>query len=430
MPAFLRKGTLARNTIWMFMGHGMGILIKAGYFIIIARILGPKQYGAFAGVVALVAILSPFATFGSGSLLVKNVSRDHSLFRPYWGNCLFLTLTSGSALVLFALGISSIVLSHRIPLMLVLLVSLADLLFARIVDVSVQAFQAFEMVAHMARLNVVAGMCRLLGALIVGILASHPTAVVWGVVYLVSSAIGAIFGLVWVTRLRGRPALAIWRIRSEFGEGCYFSVSLSAQSIYNDIDKTMLTRLGSLDAVGIYAAAYRLIDAGFIPVRSLLYAAYPRFFQHGSSGITGSTRYARRLLPRSGGYGLLACSALMVFAPLVPRFLGKEYVTAVEAVRWLAPIIFFRSIHYFLADSLTGAGYQSRRTAMQAGVAALNIALNFWLIPLYSWRGAAWASLASDGTLMVGLYIVIVLLCRKENSQLVPENTGDVAVEV
>jgi O-antigen/teichoic acid export membrane protein len=191
----------------------------------------------------------------------------------------------------------------------------------------------------------------------------------------------------------------------------------------------MLTRLGSLDAVGIYAAAYRLIDAGFIPVRSLLYAAYPRFFQHGSSGITGSTRYARRLLPRSGGYGLLACTALMVFAPLVPRFLGKDYITAVEAVRWLAPIIFFRSIHYFLADSLTGAGYQSRRTAMQAGVAALNIALNFWLIPLYSWRGAAWASLASDGTLMVGLYIVIVLLCRKENSQLVPENASDVAVE-
>jgi O-antigen/teichoic acid export membrane protein len=313
--------------------------------------------------------------------------------------------------------------------MLVLLISLADLLFTRLVDVAVQAFQAFEKVAHMARLNVVAGTCKLLGAVIVGITLSHPTAVAWGIVYLVSSAIGGVLGVIWVTRLQGMPTLALWRIGPEFAEGCYFSVSLSAQSVYNDIDKTMLTRLGTLDAVGNYAAAYRLIDAAFIPIRSLLYAAYPRFFQHGSTGITGSTRYAKRLLPRSGGYGILACAALMVFAPLVPRFLGKEYVTAVEAVRWLAPIIFFRSIHYFFADSLTGAGYQGRRTAMQASIAALNVALNFWLIPLYSWRGAAWASLVSDGSLMVGLYVVIVLLQRKETKQAVLENAANVAVE-
>jgi len=429
LPAWLSSGTLGRNTIWMFMGHGMGILIKAGYFIIIARILGPGQYGAFAGVVALISILAPFATCGSGSLLVKNVSRDHSLFRQYWGNCLLLTLVSGTLLGLLALGISGTILSHRIPLMLVLLVSVADLFFARVVDVSVQAFQAFEMVAHMARLNVVAGTFRLMGAVIVAIVVSHPTAVLWGIVYLGSSSIGAIWGLIWVSRLLGTPVLAIWRIAPEFAEGCYFSASLSAQFVYNDIDKTMLTRMGSLDAVGIYAAAYRLIDAGFIPIRSLLYAAYPRFFQHGASGISGSTRYARRLLPRSGGYGLLACTALIVFAPVVPKFLGKEYLTTVEAVRWLAPIIFFRSIHYFLADSLTGAGHQGKRTAMQAAVALLNVALNLWLIPLYSWRGAAWASLASDGSLMVGLFIIIALLFRKETKRQVLESAGNVTVE-
>ena len=429
LPSWLSSGTLGRNTIWMFMGHGMGILIKAGYFIIIARILGPGQYGAFAGVVALISILAPFATCGSGNLLVKNVSRDHSIFRQYWGNCLLLTLVSGTLLGLVALGLSHIILGNRIPLMLVLLVSVADLFFARIVDVSVQAFQAFEMVAHMARLNVVAGTFRLIGAVIVLVAVSHPTAVLWSIVYLASSSIGAIWGLIWVSRLLGAPSLAIWRIGPEFAEGCYFSASLSAQFVYNDIDKTMLTRLGSLDAVGIYAAAYRLIDAGFIPIRSLLYAAYPRFFQHGASGISGSTRYARRLLPRSGGYGLLACTALIVFAPVVPRFLGKEYLLTVEAVRWLAPIIFFRSIHYFLADSLTGAGHQGMRTAMQAGVALLNVGLNLWLIPLYSWRGAAWASLASDGSLMVGLFIIIALLFRKETKRQVLETASNVTVE-
>ena len=67
----------------------------------------------------------------------------------------------------------------------------------------------------------------------------------------------------------------------EFVEGLYFSTSLSAQNIYNDIDKTMLARMATLDAVGIYAAAYRLIDVAFIPVRSLLYAGYTDFFRAG-----------------------------------------------------------------------------------------------------------------------------------------------------
>ncbi len=352
LPAWLNSGTLGRNTIWMFMGHGMGILIKAGYFIIIARILGPGQYGAFAGVVALISILAPFATCGSGNLLVKNVSRDHSLFRQYWGNCLLLTLVSGTLLGLAALGLSHIILGNRIPLMLVLLVSVADLFFARIVDVSVQAFQAFEMVAHMARLNVVAGTFRLMGAVIVMIAVSHPTAVLWAIVYLGSSSIGAIWGLIWVSRLLGRPALAIWRIAPEFVEGCYFSASMSAQFVYNDIDKTMLTRLGSLDAVGIYAAAYRLIDAGFIPIRSLLYAAYPRFFQHGASGISGSTRYARRLLPRSGGYGLLACTALIVFAP-VDSALSGQGIFVDGGSGALAGAHHFLSLHSLFSGGLT-----------------------------------------------------------------------------
>ncbi len=423
---WFRRNSLGRNTVWMFLGHGTGILIKATYFILIARFLGARNYGAFAGVVALVAVLAPFATLGSGNLLVKNVSRDHSLFRQYWGNCLFMTVVSGSMLLLLVLAISRLLLPGGIPLLLVVLVAASDLFLARAVDVCMQAFQAFEMVARMARVNVIGGSCRLIGAVGIGLFAHHPTALNWGVVYLCSSACGAAFGVTWVSRVLGRPDVALWRIRTELAEGCYWAVGLSAQSIYNDIDKTMLTRLSTLDAVGIYAAAYRLIDAAFIPLRSLLYAAFARFFKHGSSGIIGSTRYARRLMLRSGSYGLLATLALIVFAPVVPRFLGREYATAVEAVRWLAPIVFFRSLHYFFADSLSGAGYQGLRTVIQVCVAVLNVVLNVWLVPTYSWRGAAWASLASDGMLLVSLFLVSGWLVWRETRRVVI-STGDVS---
>ncbi len=66
----------------------------------------------------------------------------------------------------------------------------------------------------------------------------------------------------------------------------------------------MLGRLGPFAAVGIYSAAYRAIDAAFIPVRSLLFASYASFFQQGALGIGATLVLARRLLVPSVVYCL------------------------------------------------------------------------------------------------------------------------------
>ena len=85
MPNPLLKTALARNTVWMMGGQGLRLIIQAVYFIEMARSLGVRNYGAFIGVVAMVGIVYPFASLGSGNLLVKNVSRERSLFSVYWG---------------------------------------------------------------------------------------------------------------------------------------------------------------------------------------------------------------------------------------------------------------------------------------------------------------------------------------------------------
>src|ERR1700747_422734 len=96
MVHFLRNSRLARNTVWMSMGQGLRLIIQALYFVVIARSLGAANYGAFVGVVALVGIAYPFATLGSGNLLVKNVARDPSLFSLYWGRALVTTSLASS----------------------------------------------------------------------------------------------------------------------------------------------------------------------------------------------------------------------------------------------------------------------------------------------------------------------------------------------
>lgn len=412
----LRKSRLARNASWMLVGQGFKLLIQALYFTVIARSLGAQNYGAFVGVVGLVGILLPFATMGSGYLLIKNVARDERQFRTNWGSALTTTLLSGSILFSVVILISRFVMPASISIRLVMIVAAADLFGTSIVGVCGHAFIAFERMKWTAWLNVLLSALRLVAAIILATVHSRPTALEWGELYLASTSIVMLLALILVIVKLGTPTFDLSRSAAEIREGFYFSVMQSAQTIYNDIDKAMLARLSTLEATGIYGAAYRIIDVSFTPVAAVLVAAFPNFFRVGADGISATLRYVKPLIFRALGYAALVAVGLLVCARMVPLILGGEYRLTVEALRWLAVLPLLKAVHSFFADALTGAGYQALRTAISAGVAVFNVLLNIWIIPAYSWRGAAWSSIASDALLICGIGTAFFILSRRSQS--------------
>jgi len=409
--------SLGQNMMWALGGYGLRLIIQAAYFIIIARCLGAGNYGAFIAVTALISAISPFVGLGYGSLIVKNVARDKNLFQVYWGNGLLMTASTGLLLLAFVMALGRVALPHSIPLIVVILVAVSDLIFVKLLDLAAFAFQSRELLSHNAHLNVLISLTRLIGIAGLALAARHSTVAAWSCVYLAGSILSALIAICWITLKFGGPRLALHRIRGEILEGMYFSLGLAAQTIYNDIDKIMVARLASLEAAGIYAAAYRLIEVVFLPVRALLNATYVGFFRHGTAGIQQSMRYGRRLLLHCIAYPVFVCGALLIAAPIVPHVLGRGFSGATEALRWLALLPLLKTLHYFVSDALTGAGYQGLRTFSQVGVAVFNTLINMWLIPAYGWRGAAWSSLASDGLLALTLWTVALWLCRTEQDE-------------
>ncbi|MGI8959265.1 MAG: flippase [Bryobacteraceae bacterium] len=412
-----RQSTLARNTAWMFLGQGLRLIIQAGYFVIIARSLGPEQYGSFVAVTALVAIFAPFVGIGSDKLLIKNVARDVSLLDECFGNGVVMTITSGLAAGAIILNIARYTLPSSVAMTIVVMVAFSDLVCSRLLDLAAGAFQSLELLGRTAMLNVLLSATRLAGIAALVAVTHHASALSWSVVYAATTAVAMVTSLVFVRTVVTSFKLSPGRIKCEIVQGLYFSGGQSAQSIYNDVDKTMLARLATLDANGIYAAAYRLIDVAFVPVRSLLFAAYPGFFRYGEGNLEDTYRYARRLLRWPLIFSSVSFVALFVFAPIVPAILGSQYIRTVEALRWLSPLPLLKTAHYFFADALTGAGYQGLRMTIQIIVALFNVLLNLWIIPAYSWRGAAWSSLASDALLLVSLWLVIAALRRRKTNR-------------
>jgi O-antigen/teichoic acid export membrane protein len=410
---YLLKSTLARNTGWMLLGQALKLVIQALYFTVIARSLGASKYGAFVGVVGLVGILYPFGTLGSGYLLIKNVARDPLQFSKNWGRALSTTFLSSSLLFVVVLLASRFLLPSTIPIRLAIFVAASDLFGMNITGICGQAFIAFDRMKWTAAINVLLSTSRLAAAVILAAMYPSPSALQWGAYYFFSTSIVALAALLLVLLKLGTPTFSLSRTSAENTEGFYFSVSQSAQSIYNDIDKAMLARLGTLEATGIYGAAYRLIDVSFAPVWSLLAAAYPNFFRVGIGGVSATLRYARPLILRAFAYATLVSIGLLAGAGIVPFILGGEYRLTVEALRWLAILPMLKVVHYFLSDALAGAGYQGLRTLIHVGVAVFNVLINLWIIPVYSWRGAAWSSIASDALLACGIGTAVLVLSRR-----------------
>jgi O-antigen/teichoic acid export membrane protein len=407
----LKASRLARDTSHLAIGQGLRLVIQAAYFVLIARALGPEEYGAFVAAVALAAIVSPFSGLGTSNLFVKNIRSGKRSAGVCWGNGLVATGFSGAAFTVLVIAVNYLF-QLRMPFWVVLSVCLSDLLLMRVIELAVFGFGAVDRMKENAIQNVATSLPRLIA---IGLLCSWGRPVTlqkWAVAYLIASAVGTLYAVYRAHRIWGAPSFSWSSLREDVHEGIYFSIGTSAATIYNDIDKVMLGKV-SFAAAGIYAAAYRIIDVSMTPIRSLANAAYPHFFRKGMDGIGSVRTYAFTQIKRACVYSLALFGLMWLSAPLLPLILGSNYAETALALRWLAFLPVLRSVHVFLADSLSGAGFQSLRCAIQVVVAVVNVVLNLLILPTYGWIGAAWTSLASDGLLVVILWLAIEYSVRR-----------------
>jgi O-antigen/teichoic acid export membrane protein len=413
----LMQRPLIRGIVWLLIGRGLGLVLQAAYFVAIARTLGVAKYGEFVSITALTAIVAPFVGLGMEILLIKNVAKNRSLFAAYWGNALAIILVTGVGFMGLLVLLTPLLLPQSISIWAILLVGVSDLIFGSITNTAGRAFQAVDRLNVSAQIGIFVMFTKVLAAIALLKFFPDPNGLEWVCLYSASSMVSALLAVTLVTQWLGSPRLELARVKPELAEGLSFSISNSAFTIYNDIDKTMLARLSTLAATGIYAAAYRLIDVAFIPVISICGAAYAEFFRKGKDGVGAALTFAKPLVAISATYCLLAGLGLLFLAPIVPTILGDEYLPVVDALRWLAPIPLLRAMQHFGGDILSGSGFQSWRSAMETGIAGFNIAINLWLIPLYSWKGAAWASLASDGLLTILFWLAVAFFYQHQKSQ-------------
>jgi len=417
-----KSESLRRGSAWMIAGRFTALIFQAVYFVLMGRVLGSREYGAFIGVVALVAVLTQFSSLGMEMVMLRDVSRDRARFAAAWGAALRMAAGGFILLLLIALAFGHIFLSPGLRL-LIPWVAVSDGLFGKAAQLAGRAFQSVGQMRVMAQLTAAMNAGR--AALAVVLFAwvrwygGRADALTWAHIYWIAPLLVGGIACALVTARLGRPRWQPLRWR-DWSEGFSFSLSNSSISLYNDIDKTFLVSFGQTFAAGIYSAAYRVADVASAPLYSVYAAATPRLFRAGSQGVEQAHALSRRILWRMALYGIAAAAALFFGAPLIPLAFGPSFAESVPALRWLCLLPLLRVLHYAWGTTITASASQWNRTATQIAAAALNLALCAWMIPRWSWQGAAWASLLTDGSLAAMSWAVLWKIRNMRRSGLQP----------
>jgi len=172
------------------------------------------------------------------------------------------------------------------------------------------------------------------------------------------------------------------------------------------VDRIILSRLGSLDQVGQYAIANRLSSLILIGVTAFLFALTPFLFAIYSEN-PGQEKAARA---RATTY----LTVILGFCGLALTLFARELIDLVapafdQSYKAVGPLM-LGAIGYGLVSVLTTGFSLARKTGRLAllavGAAAVNIGLNFALIPPWGIVGAGVATAIGYGALAVAYYIV------------------------
>ena len=96
----------AGNALWMLLAEVAGKGATLVFFVIVARALGPKEFGYFTFAISFVPLFLIFANWGLDSAFVREVARDRERVSELFASGLVLLSGLGAAGLLLSFGVA------------------------------------------------------------------------------------------------------------------------------------------------------------------------------------------------------------------------------------------------------------------------------------------------------------------------------------
>lgn len=393
--------------------------VALGTLLILARTLGPRDFGFISIVITWSAIVALVTDYGFGMRALRDIGAQ----RERAGQIMSASLAAKTLLVvpaclllipliLFVLDLQPI---ERNAAILFLLGTLA----ASYGDLALTVFRSIGQFQRETRIVVLTAVVHFIAIGVAIVLYDNLLAI--AAAFLLSRLIYALAALGALSRilalggiLRNSRAALVERFKASTS----FAVDSGATNIFAQLDVLLVNHLAGREAAGIYFAGSRLVQ-GAVPFSVLLASVHiPRFAYRLHNDLDDVARYGARILAEYSAMGLVFALAFMLIGPFFTDwFLGPEYA-ALNGL-WLA-FACFTAVRFFAAGLgvqliAIGTGFLRTFGIIFSGVITVTC---YWLfIPSHGIQAAPWVSALGMAVLALIYGYAVLGIYRKRKAR-------------
>lgn len=393
-----------KNTLAQGAGKAVTIIFALFITAIITRSLGVEGYGKYTFITAFVLLFGNIADWGTSIISVREASSNVKSQPNIYGSVTLFRLFLSILALLFA---NLAVRLNPSWYDLVLPTTLASLvLVALSLKTSINmVFQTSLRFNYSVLVEIFASVSFLVCILL---LPQKLDNILFG--WLVSTLLATLLGYILTLKITkyvwGLDFIVIRKIaKAALPAGALFLVF----TIYNRIDTLILQNYAGAGAVGVYGLAYKIHDNLVMGAAFLMNSLFPALSQNFSDNKLPELK---NLYQKSFDFLFIASAVLFIsiyaVAPFLINILGGSSFS--ESLGPLRILLIATAISYFnhlTGYSLLAFGKQKLSLFIAAFALSLNIILNIIFIPFYSYYAAAWATVATEGVVLILSSIVI-----------------------
>lgn len=408
MAAFSR--TLI-NTLASFTARISKQLFGLIIAIIVARYLGPDNYGKYAFAISFCYIFMVFSDFGLNDLFVRDIAAERSRVSKYLAASLLIKplLASISLVVLY---IILRILNYSSELIVCTMLFSIHIFFITQINTTASIFRAYEKMEYNSLIAILVGFIGLLITVTVVYLKQPLANILFFRVF--GFFIGALLSLYIVSKQIAKPDFKInFPFFANLTKKSFPFLTIGLiHTLYFKVDIIMLSKLKGDAYVGWYTPAANDLFFGLflIPgtVATVVYPIFSRQFNQSIERMRETVNFVIKILTILGV--AISVGTFILASQIIHLIFGPQYAQSVIILQIMALAISFAFIREPLGFALASMGMEKFLMWMNTFFLVLNILLNAILIPRYAHIGAA---LTSVSCIIFSLFLNFYVLRRK-----------------
>ena len=386
---------IAKHTTVQVIGRFIGFGLSLVSIIFLTRYLGTDGFGKYITIIVFVNVVSVCAGFGLDQILIKEYFKTKRTKHLIANS---LALRAIGSLLIFIIGA---IIGHFLPYAPIVKIGIwvyslssflvaVELIFLDIFQINLRMY--YQVIAE--TINRIITLLLIIASIYLNL----------GLIFiLLSTAAGSAMQILiayfWVNRIvtiKLRFNFKMWR--NLLVKAIPLGISAVLIFVYYKIDTVLLSLLKPSADVGIYGAAYKVLD---------IVSTFPGMFCGLLLPVFANV-FTKNRMPHFNkliqkGFDVLAITGIPITIilfclarPIILLVAGNQFTSSVLVLEILAPSAALIYLNWIFWIAIVGGDKQNKLILPYLLITIFNIILNLILIPRYSYLGAASATIITQ----------------------------------